>query len=346
MTPAEVSVIADGWMALRQGDLPRALSASAVALRDYPRSPAAITLSVEAAIASRGWRAGLDAYEQWLANRPVEEFYVLRRVARAVLYDALTTPLDVSLRLDVVNALVQDGETNLLADVPSTDANAAVRAAAGDDRAVAALVAGLGDGPRAMASIEALGHSHSRAAVAPLEQVLHSPRAELRAAAATALGDLDARDAIPRLQALLQDEQLLPRMAAAGSLIRMGDTSANALVSQWFMSDVADVRLKAAQMTASSPDVNWMSQVQRLLTDPDPMIRIGASNLLSKHDPATAAWTLRQLANDRNLAIREEAVRVLPESIAGDFTELRRFLRAADPATRVHAALRIFTLTR
>jgi HEAT repeat protein len=168
----------------------------------------------------------------------------------------------------------------------------------------------------------------------------------LRAAAAPALGDLDAKDAIPQLQALLKDEQLLPRMAAAGSLIKMGDTSANALVSQWFMSDVADVRLKAAQITASSPNVNWMTQVRRLLQDPDPMVRIGAARLLSEHDPTTAAWTLRQLANNPNLAVREEAVRVLPESIAGDFTELRQFLRAADAATRVHAALRIVTLTR
>ena len=76
------------------------------------------------------------------------------------------------------------------------------------------------------------------------------------------------------------------------------------------------------------------------------MVRIGAARLLGKHDPGAAMWALQSLTNDENLAIREEAQRVLPEAIGGDFAELRRYLRSADTDTRVRAAIRIVELTR
>jgi HEAT repeat protein len=76
------------------------------------------------------------------------------------------------------------------------------------------------------------------------------------------------------------------------------------------------------------------------------MVRIGAARLISRQDPAAAKWAMQALTNDENLAIREEAQRVLPETIGGDFAQLRGFLRASDAETRVRAALQIVDMTR
>lgn len=351
---AEATAFAEGWTALARGDLPVASSVATQVLRDYPRNPAALALAIDVGVASQGWRGGLDVYDQWIAGRSVEHFYGLRRVARAVLFDALASSANIRLRLDVADALGRDGDTEVVAwmarlEQPSaggTPADTRTMAAAGDSKAAAALASSLANDPRPVESIVALGRSRNAAMAAPLVGMLNSQRAEVRAAAASALGDLDARNAVPQLRQILKDPQLLPRMAAAGSLMRMGDSSATALFYDWFRSEVADVRLKAAEYTSFNADTTWQSNVRQLLQDNDPMVRIGAARLLGRHDPGAAMWALRPLTNDENIAIREEAQRVLPEAIGGDFAELRRYLRAADADTRVRAALRIVELTR
>ncbi|ODS56392.1 MAG: hypothetical protein ABS36_08365 [Acidobacteria bacterium SCN 69-37] len=347
----EAAAIAEGWAAVAQGQLARAAAVAGRLMQNHPRDPAVIALAVEAAIAQQGWEAGLGAYEQWVSGRAVEDFYVLRRVARALLYDAATSLTNIQLRTDVANALARDGDTDVAAYVRLSAEQASVDArtlaAAGDGRAVAELAAALPDDPRPVDSIRALGRSRSQSAIKPVLQMLDSPRPEIRAAAALALGDLDARTTVPQLSQVLEsDVQLLPRMAAASSLLRMGNQAPLRFVQDWFDSEAADVRLKAAEIAAVNPDAGWEARVRQLLEAPDPMVRIGAARLLAKHDPGASRWAMQGLVNDQNLAIREEAQRVLPETIGGDFAELRRFLRAADPETRVRAALQIVELTR
>jgi HEAT repeat protein len=272
------------------------------------------------------------------------------------LYDALASSANIRLRLDVADALARDGDPDVAAWMrlfaeraaagSGSAPDARTLAAAGDPKAAAAVASALQNDPRPVESIMALGRSRNPAMAAPLVTMLNSQRAEVRAAAATALGDLEAKNAAPQLRRILEDPQLLPRMAAAGSLMRLGDSSVMTMVYEWFRSEVADVRLKAAEFSSFNPDATWTAHVRQLLQDPDPMVRIGAARLLGKHDPGAAMWALQPLTSDENLAIREEAQRVLPEAIGGDFAELRRYLRAADADTRVRAALRIVELTR
>jgi len=354
MLPAEAAVVAEGWTALARGDLAAASSTAAQMIRDYPRSPASLALAVEVGVASQGWRGGLDAYDQWVSGRPVENFYALRRVARALLYDALVSSANVRLRVDVADALAREGDPDLAVwlqrvselQPAGTPRDTATLAVMGDSAAVAALAAAVRNDPRPINALVALGRTRNPAAVGPVTQMLGHARAEVRAAAATALGDLDARESVSDLRRLLKDEQLLPRMAAVGSLLRLGDSTAVAQAYEWFRSDVGDIKLRAAEFTSSNPDATWTAHVRQLLQDPDPMVRIGAARLIGRHDPGAAMWALQPLANDENLAIREEAQRVLPEAIGGDFAQLRRYMRAADADTRVRAALRIVELTR
>jgi HEAT repeat protein len=350
---AEATAFAEGWTALARGDVATASSVATQVLRDYPRNPSSVALAVEVAVAAQGWRGGLDAYEQWIAGRPVEHFYTLRRVARAVLYDALASSRNIRLRLEVADALALDADPDLsawlamlAAPTPGGQQDSRTLAAAGNPEAVAALAASLAQDPRPVDSIAALGRSRNPVALTPLVQMLESPRIEVRAAAATALGDLGVPGATTQLRRLLDDQHLLPRMAAVGALLKLGDPAGMTQAYEWFRSDVGDVKLKAAEYTASQADTTWQTHVRQLLQDPDPMVRIGAARLIGKHDPGAAMWALQSLANDENLAIREEAQRVLPEAIGGDFAELRRYLRAADADTRIRAALRIVELTR
>jgi HEAT repeat protein len=347
------STLADGWQALSRGDLPRAVAAAEGALVADPRDPSALALAVEVALRRGGTSAGLDRYERWLSERGVEDFYVVRRLAIEASLDVLSLPQYPGLRQEAATALSAAGRHDeVLSRLQeqakiSAGADLATLAAMGDRNAVASLAADLAAGRgQPLTLIAALTASRSSAAIPALVGALSSSRAEVRVAAAKGLGDIDAKAAIPRLREMLGDPMLLPRMAAVEGLMHLGDRSGAELLQTWFSSDVADIRLKAAEASASEPDAAWLSRVHQLLQDPDPVVRIGAARLLADHDPEGARSVLQALTGDANLAIREEAARTLPAVIGGDFGELRRYLHAGDAVIRTRAALRILELVR
>jgi hypothetical protein len=61
-------------------------------LAKNPRSIAAATLWVEIEISRKGGLAGLQAYEQWLNARKLDDGYLLRRCARALLWEGAALP--------------------------------------------------------------------------------------------------------------------------------------------------------------------------------------------------------------------------------------------------------------
>jgi HEAT repeat protein len=349
---AEATAVATGWRYLAGGDRDRAEAVAQDALRRYPRNPSVLAFGVEVALARGGSRAGLERYEQWLASRSVEDFYVLRRIARAALVEALGPASTPGPRAEAAAALTADGDTDVVAMLRAPDPAGGVPdiqalASAGDSASVNKLVQDLRSGAAdPLSTIATLARSRSQAAVPVLVTMLSHARPEVRAAAARALGDLRATSAIPRLKQLLEDPVLASRMAAVESLLRMGDPSGAALLQTWFASDVPEIRLEAARASASNPDATWLANVRGLLQDRDPVVRLGAARLIAAHEPATARWALQQLAGDENLAVREEALRVMSDAVGGDFGQLRGFLAAADPMTRQHAAIRILELTR
>jgi HEAT repeat protein len=352
VSAAEATAIARGLTALAQNDLAEADAVARQALRDYPRSPAAVTLAVEVGIARAGAGAALTAYEQWLSARQVEHPYALRRIARSLLYEELASSSDPTARAEAAAALHDDGEVDVerilrLNLARGLGVDRQPLAAIGAEDAIAQVVTVLetGAGDRVNA-INALAASRSEHAVAPLVQALKSPRAEVRAAAATGLGVLEAKEAIPALRELLKDLNLPPRMAAAGSLYRLRDMSGYAMLQTWYSSDVGGVRLDALRATAGNPDAVWVNVARGLTSDADPMVQIGAAHLLGPHDPGTAYATLRRLANDPNQAVQQAAWRAMPAAIGGDFGALRAYMRAADPVVRVRAAARMFQMTR
>jgi HEAT repeat protein len=340
--------LAKGWAALASGDLPQAMAASQQALAEAPRSASALALSVEVAIANMGPVAGLDAYEQWMQSRKVEEPYVLRRVAAAFLQAAARQ--SGAARVEAVKALVADGDPAGVATVAEAVKNGTadprLMAAAGDERAVRTLVGDLQSLPTKGATIKALADSRSPLAISPLMQVLATGRDDDRAAAAEALGRLGARQAVSQIKPLLTHVNFSVRLIAAGALYRLDDDSGIQILNELLASEHSAVRLAAAEYLSVRPGGQWLEVARVLTSDADQAVQLGAARLVAPFDQPLAEAVLGRLGQSENLAIREESGRALAGRVVSDFATLRRLLRSQDGGTSVGAASRLLELIR
>jgi HEAT repeat protein len=352
LAPQDVSVgiLADGWAALAAGDLAKAGVAARQAVADDPRSAGPLALLVEVEIARAGAMAGLTAYEQWLGSRKLEAVFELRRIASAFLLHVSRQP-NAAARQDAFKALVTDGHpaatASLKAAAPGGGiAEARLLATLGDERAVRALIAELQAPRNRDATIKALLESRSELAVEPLVKLLTEGSDDDRIAAADALGRLGAEEAVSALKPLLNSQNFGVRLKAAGALYRLRDNSGALLLDQLLTSEHGGVRLGAAEALSVRPGGAWLNVARALTSDPDQAIQLAAARLVAPYDRELAESVVSRLSGAENLAIREEAGRILADHIATDFTTLRRLLRSQDERAAVRAAGRILELTR
>ncbi|HUR19452.1 MAG TPA: hypothetical protein VMZ90_01505, partial [Vicinamibacterales bacterium] len=119
MTAQEATAVTQGWALLAQGLLDEAVASSDATLRRYPKNPAALALVVEVTVARFGARAALDRYEGWLGSRTLDNAYVLRRIARATLWEVARQPEGVG-RYEALKALLADGDDDATAELASS----------------------------------------------------------------------------------------------------------------------------------------------------------------------------------------------------------------------------------
>jgi HEAT repeat protein len=352
----ETLLLAQGFGYLSSGDVTRAAAVAAQLLVQFPLSEAGAALAVSAELPRTGWLGALSTYEQWLAARRAEDPYVLRRVARECLRDALR---NVGTRPRALEALIADGDPDAIAQAQAGSAagrfaDTQALATAGDERAVRAIIAQMEAMPQARASlIEALSRSRSKLAVPPLMALLDDQDFATKARAADALGKLGAREAIDKLRALIDDKQQFSvRFSSAEALSRMGDASGLTFLRSILDTHATNaaaslVRIQAAAALALlGPDSGWMDTARALMNDPDSHVRVLAAQTLAPYDNATAKAALTALSNDPNPAIRQLAAQVMAADVAGDFSTLRSLLRSQDGDARTSAAARILELTR
>jgi HEAT repeat protein len=345
----EAGELSSGWALLAKADAPRASAVAAALLERHPRSVAVLALAVEADIMGVGAPAALDRYERWLGARSIEEPAVLRRVARAFLFEALGLHSDPAARSDAWKSLVQDGET-LPALVGASPASGDLLAAtaAGDAAAARQLLQSLpSDSGSRVRVLDAVSAGEPKVEPGRILPLLQDPRSEVRAAAAQALGAVGGQETAAALKPLLADTSLFVRAKAAAALLRTGDVAGLPVLEEMAAAENAAIRLEAASGLASRPDARWLSLVRELASNPNPEIRIGAARLAAPHDPALARSVLDGVANDENPAIRELAALASGDvAPALDLPTLRRLLRQSLAVARVRAAAGILAAVR
>jgi HEAT repeat protein len=348
---APAADLARGWTLLSQGNAAGAEQLGNQLLAEHPRSTDVLSFAVDAAVARGGPAAGLDAYEHWLGKRTVEAPYTLRSLATASLRAVARSDAAAGYRVQAIQALRADGETDLLrlaaGSGADTAANPSVAAAAGSHAAVTSLAGQLSmPGPARQSAIAALGASHVPAAEAPLAGLLDDPDPMVREAAANALGQLGSRTAIARLQGLMNDPVFSVHFAAAQALADLGDSSADTWLRSLESSEHSTIQAAAADALKNQAGADWQQLVRQLTSDSDPEVRRKAAELIAPYDPDLARHVLEALMKDPNPAERQAAGESYERYAITDFTALRHSLRSTDTLTRVRAASRILQLTR
>jgi hypothetical protein len=348
-SPNTVAGIARGWQLLAQGRVAEAVKATDAELARNPRSAAALSLAVEAAIAHTGAAGALQRYERALGQRQVEDALILRRIAEALLRESADAGGASALAAQGALAASGDAAATAALSAPGAGAGREARlralASTGDDRAVRELVKALdAPGARPAAILEALGKSGSNEARDAVARQLTNPAPEVRGAAVEALGRLADPQSTAQLAPLLNDQSSYVRIRAAAALYQLGDARGLGLLQELAASDSEAGRLIAAEAMASQPDAAWLDLVRGLASADEPQIRIDAARLLAGHDPELAGQVLREALGDPNPAIREMASRTQAFT-ATSLGELRALMKSNDALTRVSAARRVLELT-
>jgi bilin biosynthesis protein len=164
----------------------------------------------------------------------------------------------------------------------------------GDKRAVEPLIAALRDPDKAVRyqAALALAKLKDRRAIRPLLHALFDEMPPVgtdsltgeplfvRAAAAQALGELRATEAVPALKVLLRDEERSVRLAALQALIRIGTTEALQAVGDALMEEQGDLPC-------------WESLLRRLMRLPNPEARTILERLTQHPEPQVASLAIR-----------------------------------------------------
>jgi HEAT repeat protein len=354
--------LAKGWAALAAGRAGDAESIADQLLQGSVRRHDATTLKIHARVQAGRADGALDTYEQWAQTVGREDVFLLQPIARGLLY-AQSTSRDAGTKLRALEALAVNGDADAAARLEQmasgTDAAGTADqtlARLGNAGAIGRLqqrVTNPGMRGDVSGEIEALVKAKATGAVRAIAGALDPARPmPTKLAAARALGQLDARDAIPQLRRALEDPDPPVRFVAAAALSRLGDQTGAAQLTQMENSPVADIRMMAAEVAApGNPSGAWVAAATAALQDPDPMARLGAADLLMKYaaDPTAGKAVLDSALADPNPAMRLAAALTLdeisPAVLGTDIAQLRRLLRDSDAQVRTSAAGSLLRLT-
>lgn len=182
--------------------------------------------------------------------------------------------------------------------------------------------------------IRALGLLRDNAHARELaEGALTDDRPEVRAAAATALGQMHAVESVAKLQKLLEDKRMTVVMAAAHSLHDLkDDAAANAIYLDVLSGERKGDGLIAEQMdTLHNPKALAMIGVEQGIgyvpfagigwdawrythkKDPHPARAVAATLLARDPDPKTGQALLKAALNDKDWIVRAAAVEAIAQ---------------------------------
>jgi HEAT repeat protein len=182
--------------------------------------------------------------------------------------------------------------------------------------------------------VRALGLLRENARARKLaEGALDDDKPDVRAAAATALGQMHAIESVAKLQKLLQDDRISVVMAAAHSLRDLKDnTSAYSIYYDVLTGERKGDSLVAQQMdTLHNPKelaligleqgigyvpfagIGWDAWRYTHKKDPHPVRAVAATLLAHDPDPLTGAALIKAALNDKDWIVRAAALEAIAE---------------------------------
>ncbi len=331
-----------GWTAFEAGRFTAAVSAADAVLQQHPHDHAAIVLKIQALASATDISGALDAYSAWSAAHRQPDLHLLGITAEAVLRQIGASGPEMSQRVAALEALATSGDKEsaetLVRLGPSAGVEGqAARARLGDPAAAAALAKRLADNPRDVEMIHELGGIKAPAVEEALIRLLDDADATTRASAADALARGGSDTAAEPLLKALSDPESGVRQSAAVALAALGRPEGSELVDRMLQSGVPDLVLSVAEALPSEPG-RWQDTVQPLLETENPVDRLRAARLLGNNSP-DAARVLTAALIDENVAVREEAARLMSELGAMDAsTDWRRLLNDPSAWVRLGAA--------
>jgi HEAT repeat protein len=206
--------------------------------------------------------------------------------------------------------------------------------------------------------------------VAPIESELEDKDSSVRRAAAKTLGDTQAFQSIPSLQAALDDQSAAVSFAAAQALWRMGDKSGTRILVQVLAGDRGvspgmiqsqshDFHEKLHDPTSMTefgattaagavfPGAGFgVAAVKELASDKNAGARAVSATLLSSGTESDDRAILEQALNDKNWVVRAAAAEALGH--AGDVSDVDKLMPMLDnghPTVKYQAAASIVRLT-
>jgi cytochrome c oxidase subunit II len=206
--------------------------------------------------------------------------------------------------------------------------------------------------------------------VVPVESELEDKDSSVRQAAAKTLGDMQAFQSIPSLQAALDDQSAAVSFAAAQALWRMGDKSGTNILVQvlggersvssgLIQTQSHDMHEKLHDPTSLTefgattaagaffPGAGFgVAAVKVLASDKNAGARAVSAGLLSSGTDSDDRAILEQALNDKNWAVRAAAADALGH--AGDMSDVNKLMPMLDnshPTVKYRAAAALVRLT-
>lgn len=141
--------------------------------------------------------------------------------------------------------------------------------------------------------------------------------------AAEEMGKRKVTAAIPQLQALLEDSNIVVRSSAAGALLEMGDRTGVPVLKALLDSDRKGDVIHAARALAAHGDDSGLDKVRPMLRSDDVGDRWDAITTLGvSHNPDEAYPALRQGVHDENGTARCMALNILERKATPEAVEI------------------------
>lgn len=159
-----------------------------------------------------------------------------------------------------------------------------------------------------IAAVRTLGQMSTKEANAPLRTALDSPFPPIRAEAALALGRRDAGNAVPRIRALLEDEEPVVVAAALDALAWLGDNTVAQAVESALSQDDDEVFQAGLRAARTLPKADAERLLPKGLNHPGWHVRMLAIRLLLELGTPTSRKLLTEALDQETDAMVRRAI--------------------------------------